>query len=174
MRVISGIYKKRKLIDPKQAYIRPTKDSVKETLFNLISSSWVDKVVLDCFAGSGALGIEALSRGAKFVDFVDKEPRYIHKNCEWIENKESFCITKGLAQTFFKKTEQLYNVIFLDPPWDQGDIFNESLKQIFEFDILNEDGIIICEHPPKIQFDSVFNVIKTRKSGKVAISIIIK
>ena len=132
------------------------------------------KVVLDCFAGSGALGIEALSRGAKFVDFVDKEPRYIHKNCEWIENRESFYITKGLAKVFFKKTEQLYDVIFLDPPWDQENIFNESLKQIFEFDILNDDGMIVCEHPPKIQFDSVYNVIKTRKSGKVAISIIIK
>ncbi len=115
MRVISGTARGRKLKEPDGRRVRPTTDKVKESMFNIVQFQIQDAAVLDLFAGSGQLGIEALSRGAESVPFVDS------------------------ARDSVKLV-----LIFLDPPYDT-DLIDRALEKIIEFDILKNDGIILCE-----------------------------
>ncbi len=150
MRVISGLAKGHKLKSPKGIQTRPTTDRIKESLFNIISAHIYDSNILDLFAGTGGLGIEALSRGAKFSVFVDKsleaikvvKENLIHTklhdmadvlNIDWL----SYINTRynGIIK---------YNIIFIDPPYSKG-LVEEALKAISDRDMLSNDGIIVVE-----------------------------
>lgn len=146
MRVISGNARGRKLREPDGQAIRPTTDMVKESVFNIIQFDIEGRRVLDLFAGTGQLGIEALSRGAASAVFVDESTeavRLVRENLKNMGVEDKSVVTKGDAIAFLKRGDQ-YDIIFLDPPYETG-LIEKALKNIIEFDILKENGIIICE-----------------------------
>lgn len=148
MRVISGTAKGTKLNSIESLSTRPTLDRVKEALFNIIQTHLQDSNVLDLFAGSGALGIEALSRGANHCTFCDKSyesVKMLKQNLERtkFENKGTVLVNdyKKCIKTL---TKNKFDIIFIDPPYKQ-DIAVNSIKLILEHNIFAKDGIIILE-----------------------------
>ncbi len=170
MRVISGKYKGRKLLGFDINGTRPTMDRVKESMFGMIQSSINSSVVLDLFAGSGALGIESLSNGASFCYFVDNNKIAINtitKNTEGIDNKK--IIFKD-SYKFIKETDLKFDVIFLDPPYMID--LTEIISIIYERDLLSENGILVCESEKN--FDCVYTLQKERKYGEKKVKIYVK
>src|SRR3989338_4174935 len=149
MRVISGLLKGRRLVAPKGLSIRPTPDKVKGAIFNIIGEKIIGSSFLDLFAGSGAIGIEALSRGAKEVVFVDNNIKAINtikENLSIFNIQYSiFNIVKADAIELVKKTDRQFDFIFLDPPYKTA-LGEKTLIEISKFNILKDDGEIIWEH----------------------------
>ena len=149
MRVITGLAKGRHLEDLPGLATRPTTDRVKEGLFSAIQFDIEGRRVLDLFAGTGQLGIEALSRGAAFCDFVDSAPAALNvvrkniKTCGFEDR--SACHGKDFA-AYLGRCRERYGLIFLDPPYASGDL-GRALELITAIDIVVENGIIICESP---------------------------
>jgi 16S rRNA (guanine966-N2)-methyltransferase len=124
MRIVSGKYKGRVLVSFQADHIRPTMDRVKETLFNKWMHDIDDAIVLDLFSGTGSLGLEALSRGAKHVDFVEmnlKSIQILKKNIELLKvDRKDFSISqKDVLQFLRKFTGTVYNLILIDPPFTE-------------------------------------------------------
>ena len=144
MRVITGSARGRKLKTPSGYDVRPTTDSVKEAIFNIIQSDIEGRRVLDLFAGTGQMGIEALSRGAESAVFVDNDA----ESLKIVKENLSICGFKATAV----KTDALsyiencgkFDVIFIDPPYDSG-VYEDVIRKINLFDILNDGGIITVE-----------------------------
>lgn len=148
MRVISGTARGTKLNSIESISTRPTLDRVKEALFNIIQTHIQNSNVLDLFAGSGALGIEALSRGAKHCTFCDKSHesiKMLEQNLQKtkFENKATIFI-KDYKKCISSLEENKFDIIFIDPPY-KLDIAVNSIKLILEYNILAKDGIIILE-----------------------------
>ena len=144
MRVISGTARGRKLLEPSGAAIRPTSDMVKEAFFNIIQFDIEGRRVLDLFAGTGQLGIEALSRGAASVVFVDDSAAAL----QLIRSNLGLCGMEGTvvlrdAMRYIERCEE-FDLIFIDPPYDSK-LAERALEKIYEFDILANGGIIVCE-----------------------------
>ncbi len=144
MRVITGTARGRKLREPKNMDIRPTSDVVKEALFNIIQFDIEGRRVLDLFAGTGQLGIEAASRGAASVTFVDENAEAI----KLIKENTEHCginatVVRENAVSFLKRAGQ-FDLVFIDPPYNTN-LIDKALEKIIEFDILSDGGIIICE-----------------------------
>jgi 16S rRNA (guanine(966)-N(2))-methyltransferase RsmD len=126
---------------------RPTTDKVKESLFNIIQFELEGRRVLDLFGGTGQLGIEALSRGAAWCDFVDQRRdavAVIRENVKTCGFSEKARVTQGEAMAFLSACRQKYDVILLDPPY-QTELLECALSHITRFDILQEHGIMVCE-----------------------------
>ena len=144
MRVITGEARGRKLLEPQGMDIRPTTDMVKEAVFNIVQFDVEGRCVLDLFAGTGQLGVEAASRGAAAVTFVDQSRdaiRLVQENLRRCQLKGSVMQTDAMA--FLERCGK-FDLIFIDPPYDSG-LCAAALQKIFKFDILSEGGIIICE-----------------------------
>ncbi len=171
MRVDSGLYKGRRLLENKYDHIRPTTDKVKQALFVKLQFFVPEKRVLDLFCGTGALGIEALSRGAEKVDFVDKDARSValtkaNLSQLGIKNK----VFKCDALIFLEKCQEKYDLILLDPPYKSG-LYNKVLDKIFEKNLLAEDGMIVCEHAKEDEFDySRFDVLDEKRYGTIMLT----
>ena len=147
MRVISGTARGRRLNGLQGMDTRPTTDQVKESLFNIIQFDIAGAQVLDLFAGTGQLGIEALSRGAEWCVFVDQRREaaaLIRENLRTTQLTEKARVVQGNGLDFVKNCREKFNRIFLDPPY-QTDLLDLALKSILEFDILGNHGIIVCE-----------------------------
>tara|TARA_B100000427_G_scaffold326200_1_gene334414 strand:- start:2838 stop:3368 length:531 start_codon:yes stop_codon:yes gene_type:complete len=172
MRIISGKYKGRKLIFTKTNQFRPTQDRIKESLFSIINDHCQDATVFDAFAGTGSLGLEALSRGAKYIVFTDKNIDYLLENISWVDEKEAVSVIKSSAISYIKTTQITFDLIFLDPPWEDENLFDHALKAIFDFDILKPNGIIVCEHKKKMVNFKQYNCFKQVQYGKKMISLI--
>ncbi len=149
MRVISGKAKGRRLKLPPESYTRPTADRVKEALFNILGERVYGSIFLDCFAGSGSIGIEALSRGAERVHFVEKNPavlKILEQNLEKTGFKEQSRIWKGDAQRVLQRgfSGEIFDIIFLDPPYAL--INPEDFLDLIEKNwFLKSLGIVILE-----------------------------
>ncbi len=144
MRVITGKARGRRLNEPKNMDIRPTTDKVKESIFNIVQFDIEGRRVLDLFAGTGQLGIEALSRGARSVTFVDESSeaaRIVRSNLEHCDLTGE--VVRDDAVAFLGRCGK-YDIIFLDPPYKSG-LMDTVLRKIIQFDILSDGGIIICE-----------------------------
>ncbi len=177
MKVISGKYKGRVLKGYTLKGTRPTMDRVKESLFATINSYLDNSICLDLFAGSGNLGIESLSMGAKEVIFVDKE----YMACKTIKSNlamlDSNINTTILNMDYLKALNKLYpkkfDIIFLDPPY-KTDYLTKALKTISELNLL--EGIIILESDDlkKLEFSNYYEELKTKKYGDKYIRILKK
>ena len=149
MRVITGKARGIQLKTPEGLTTRPTADRVKEALFSIIQFEIPGARVLDLFGGTGQLGIEALSRGAKSATFVDAgEPacRLIRENLRRTRLEAEGRVVRSDYLDYLKRCREEYDIILLDPPY--AEVFLENaLKQIAEIDILQSGGIIVAERP---------------------------
>lgn len=176
MRVISGTAKGTILYTLEGSNTRPTLDRVKEALFNIIQNDIADAEVLDLFSGSGALAIEALSRGAKSAVLCDNSKQaiqIIQKNIDKTHLKEKATIIKDDYQKAleFLKNKFRFDFIFLDPPY-AGDMIKKAIAEIMQYDLLKEDGNIIIETDEDKRIleeikDMNVNVYDLRKYGRV-------
>lgn len=144
MRVITGTARGRKLQEPKDQSVRPTTDMVKEAIFSIVQFDVPGRRVLDLFAGTGQLGIEALSRGASECVFVDNSPAslaLVRKNLAICGMEGTVVRSDALA---FLRRAGKFDLVFVDPPYHAG-IYGDVLDTLFSFDILNEGGIILVE-----------------------------
>ena len=176
MRIIAGNFKGRKLNPPKGDFVRPTSDRVKEAVFSMLEGHIAGGVVVDLFSGTGNLGLEALSRGAKrcyFGDCLQKSIALTKSNIDVCGAKEqSIVIAGGFEKLLFCVPEKV-DIFFLDPPYRKG-LAASCLKMIHELEMLNEGGIIVCEHDTGLALPdnlSGFKKIKEKKYGRVLISL---
>ena len=162
LRIVAGTVKGRRLKIPSGENVRPTQDRIRESLFNILGSDLNGQQVLDLFAGSGALGIEALSRGAAYTLFIDSRHacvQTIQDNLLKCGFQEEAGVIQGklpgdLGKIKKNALPERYDVVFLDPPynlWDKG----ELLDQLLQFNLLKEDARIVYEHYYKDIFQQV-------------------
>ena len=149
MRVISGTARGTVLKTPDGLATRPTTDRVKEALFSILQFELPGMRVLDLFGGTGQLGIEAISRGAKscvFVDAGDKACGLIRENVKRCKMEEKRRSIRGDYLQFLQNCRETFDIVFLDPPY--AEVFLENaLKMLSEIDILQSGGIIVAERP---------------------------
>lgn len=149
MRVITGTARGARLKTLEGLDTRPTTDKVKESVFNIIQFDIPGRAVLDLFAGSGQMAIEALSRGAASAVLVDSNRAAVKVICENLQKtrlSDLAQVVTGDYQSYLRSCRRQFDVIFLDPPY-ASDMLENSLKLISEFDILSSGGIIVCERP---------------------------
>ncbi len=178
MNIIGGMYKGRVISMPKGPDIRPTSNKAREALFSILGSCVIDSRVLDLFAGSGGLGLEAMSRGAGEAVFVDNHPKCINvirKNLEALQLAEKSKVMKLNADLAIKKLahKEKFDLIFMDPPYFR-DLVKKTLINLDQYDILNHSGLIICEHHKKEGLPeeiASFKRLKTNQYGDTALSI---
>ena len=176
MRIISGIARGSRLVTLEGIETRPTLDRVKEPLFSIIQMYIKDANVLDLFAGSGALGLEALSRGAKsavLTDISEKAINVINQNVQKTKLEDKVIVLhqsydEALKQMASEKQE--FDVIFLDPPYTSG-LLEDAIREILEYNLLSKEGIIVVETDMESELQKIQNIglhIKDiRKYGRV-------
>lgn len=170
MRVISGKYKGLKLKGFDINGTRPTMDRVKESLFGIIFPYLQDAIILDLFAGSGSLGIEALSNGAKKAYFVDNSHIPITTIKENLKNiKEEHEVLNMNYSKALEILEEKFDIVFLDPPYDKN-LITPSIKKLKEKKLLNEGALIICEYE-KENIECDLELVKEKKYGSKYIKI---
>lgn len=175
MRVISGTARGKKLTPVPGMDTRPTTDRVKESIFNIIQNHVRGARVLDLFAGTGQMGIEALSRGAAHCDFVDHDKTaqsVARKNIDACRLSDRACLTGGDFGAFVSRCAKgQYDLIFLDPPYG-GKILKEALSAIERFDILSETGIIVCESAAEDTVETGLRKGREYRYGAIKITIV--
>lgn len=174
MRVIAGKYRGKKLKEFSLQSTKPTLDRVKESLFSSIQFDLIGARILDLFSGTGALGIESISRGAKQVDFVDNNVEAIKIIKENLKNIEGeFSVTKSDFLAFLNnavKQEKQYDIVLLDPPF-ATDFGLKAIQFILQNNLLAKNGIIMYERAYTLDFSLDFENIKyeQRKYGTVGV-----
>ena len=172
MRVVAGSARSVMLITPEGKGTRPTTDRIKETLFNVIQADVADACVLDLFAGSGGLGIEALSRGAEKAVFVDRSGEAIKcidanlKKTKLIDKAKVLQCEFGTAIVRLAASGEKFSLVFLDPPYGMG-LELSALKALFEAGLLEEDALVVVEeakgHDPSEILKLPVELIKTKE-----------
>ena len=153
MRIISGKYRGKKLKEFELASTKPTLDRVKESMFNLIQFDIADKVVCDLFAGTGALGIECVSRGAKKVFLVDNTPQAIKLIKFNLQNMEGdYEVVQADYLSFLKTAKCKFDILLLDPPY-KTDLGVKAIDYVVKNNLLNPNGIIMFETSKELNFN---------------------
>ncbi|MBA7677422.1 Ribosomal RNA small subunit methyltransferase D [subsurface metagenome] len=176
MRVIAGKAKGHRLKVPKRP-TRPATDLVRGAIFSILETTTNDwACVLDLFSGSGALGIEALSRGADWIDFVEREPRccdIIRENLEktkFAEQAHIYCCSVAKAITFLDKE---YSIILIDPPYSDSSI-GSLVTNLANSKLVGTNSIVVVTHSPHLSLDSTYatlNITKERCHGDSCIAV---
>lgn len=176
MRVITGTARGKRLKTPEGLQTRPTADRVKEAVFSAVQFEVQNSRFLDLFAGSGQMGIEALSRGASSAVFVDERReacRLVEENLKITGFSQKAKVVQSDYLTYLDRCKETFDFIFLDPPY--AEVFLENaLKRISEIDILSDCGIIICERPAEKQLEleiPAFQRSKDYRYGKTCVTI---
>ena len=175
MRVIAGTARGRKLEAPKGMSTRPTPDRVREALFSILYDRVRDARVLDVFAGTGALGIEALSRGASYAVFVEQDvptANLVRKNLQTVgfgERSRVIAQAAGRAIVELERAAEHFDLAFLDPPYDDA-LLGPTLTMLGS--VLTPEAVVVCEHrssqPPPVA--PAFALEDSRRYGEVALS----
>jgi len=179
MRIISGKFKGKKILEPNDLNTRPLKDLTKESIFNIIKHSnkftinLENSEILDLFSGTGSFGIECISRGAKFVTFVENYDGILpilKKNLANLKSASNYSIIeKNIFNNLnLKEFKKQFDIIFLDPPYKEKEL-NKLLSFLINEKILNQNGIIVI-HRHKKQIDSLPNQINILEEKKYGIS----
>lgn len=152
MRIIGGEARGRRLFAPSGNDTRPTSDRTRESLFNILSYDIPNSTVLDLFGGTGALALEALSRGADFACVSDKSReavKIIERNAETVLGNDKKNRISILCQDYKKALvsfrSRKFSLVFLDPPYMMADSYSEAVKWLIEYDMLTDDAIIVME-----------------------------
>ena len=174
MRVITGSLKGKRLTTPDGLDVRPTPERVKEGLFSALHFDLEGRRVLDLFAGSGQLGIEALSRGAASCVFVDSSAtsvKVIKKNIETCKIENVAKVVQSDYFAFCARSQETFDYVFLDPPYAAG-LLTPAIKAVLP--LVSDYGAVICEHPPEVVLESEiggFYIHKSYRYGKVLITV---
>lgn len=174
MRVISGSARGRRLEALEGNDVRPTTDKVKESIFNIIQFGIEGRRFLDLFAGSGQMGIEAISRGAKQAVFIEQSRKalsVLKKNIASVRFEEESKVINTDAKAFLSTNREKFDIAFLDPPYNKG-ILQDILPLVAEN--MNKGGLIICESPLKEELSEKigeFSLDRSYHYGKIKISV---
>ncbi|HWG49179.1 MAG TPA: 16S rRNA (guanine(966)-N(2))-methyltransferase RsmD [Candidatus Acidoferrales bacterium] len=169
MRIIAGKYRSRHLIAPEGMQTRPTSDRLRETLFNVVAPSVPDSVWLDLFAGSGAVGIEALSRGAQTAYFVEsgsRAARTIRQNLASLELEEGFEVIEREATTALRMLDSqavVCDFCFLDPPYRKMGDYEQVLGFLSQSRLLKPESLVIAEHDKHFDPGEVFGSLRRQR-----------
>lgn len=181
MRIISGTKRGKKLLAPAGSDTRPTLDRVKQKMFDCIQFEVAGREVLDLFAGSGQLGLEALSRGAKSCHFNDSSKdalSIVQKNVQSCGFEKISALTCNLhtdCVTICKRRGESFSLVLLDPPYDMG-LMYEALAALKEADLLQAGALIVCEYSSEEEFvvPAGYALQKEKKSGYASFSVLQK
>lgn len=178
MRIIGGSLKGKKLFSPPGKKVRPTADRLRETIFNILSDKIPGTIVLDLFSGTGAFGIESLSRGAKQAVFVEKSREALHviqrniKACAL--GKQAQVIKWDIAKNLncLRRIPFRYDLVFMDPPYDRG-MVQKGIGNLYHSDCVHQGGCIVIEHSvlePIPENTKEFAIFDQRKYGKTLVT----
>lgn len=175
MKVISGLLKGRNIEGFNIEGTRPTMDRVKESIFSTIQFEIRDAIVLDLFAGSGNLGIEAISNGANKCYFVDNNKvaiNTINKNIKTFNIEDNLIIIKDDYMNALNNLKNnKFDIVFLDPPY-KDDYIDKAINKLLEYDMLNSKALIICEYNRDINHEyDLLDEVKTKKYGDKFVTI---
>lgn len=175
IRIIGGEFKGKRISFPSKFSVRPTLNRIREMLFNWLMYDIKDSTCLDLFAGSGALGFEAYSRGAKNVVLIDKDNstyKYLQKNCDYFLQNENFNEDKYLKPIhatydyFLKHNKKKFDIIFLDPPYKSD--YKKIINLIIKTDALSDNALLYVESNNEIELpEDHFELLKEKKSGDI-------
>lgn len=174
MRVITGIARGMRLKTAEGLDVRPTAEKIKEAMFSIVQFDLEDAVVLDLFAGSGQLGIEALSRGASKAYFVDSSTASIgivRENLKHTRLEENAVVCNMPNSAFLRTTPAKFDIAFLDPPYSKK-LIQRSLPALVEK--MSENGIIVCEHEKECRLpeqEGDFHIDKTYRYGQISVTV---
>lgn len=174
MRVITGSARGRVLKTLEGEDVRPTTDRVKEAIFSIIQFEIEGREVLDLFAGSGQLGVEALSRGAAYATFTDLSKdavSVIKSNLLTTGLHKNSAVLQSDALTFLRNSKKKFDIIFMDPPYSKG-LLQKALPLAAE--VVNDGGVIVCEHPYGEEMPETagkFSLYRSYKYSKLALSV---
>lgn len=174
MRVISGTARGMRLTTLEGLDVRPTTDKVKESLFNIIQFDIEGRRVLDLFAGSGQLGIEALSRGAEHATFVDRSPKavsVVRKNLDHTKLASLATVRQEEAKTFLLKCRDTFDLAFLDPPYGNK-LIDAVLPELVRH--MSDYGLILCETSREESLPETvgdFYAARTYRYGKIQLTV---
>lgn len=176
MRIVGGKNKGRRIKVPKKG-IRPTKGLIRGAIFNIIGEKVCDADVLDVFAGSGALGLEAISRGAKTCVFIEKKSKFLYENIKHLfTSTQRIRIFTGDFRVCLKKViAKNFDIIFVDPPYRKNYI-QKAINLIAKYHLFESNGIMVVEHHHAEQFSlpTDYSLAKKKHYGETTISFIIK
>ena len=174
LRIIGGKYRHLVIEAPSVETTRPTTDKVREALMSALSFDIPSKDVLDLFAGSGALGLEALSRGANSATFVDSNGiaiKCINSNIKKMKIEEETNVFQTTYMDFLKTNKKKFGLVFLDPPYKMKEAYDEIVNYMFDNDMLTEDAIIVKECDVDFPNDERFRKYRTYKYGIIHVSV---
>ncbi|MEG0779340.1 MAG: 16S rRNA (guanine(966)-N(2))-methyltransferase RsmD [Oscillospiraceae bacterium] len=176
MRVITGSARGRRLLELEGSETRPTTDRVKEGLFSVLQFDIEGRRVLDLFAGTGQMGIEALSRGAASAVFVDSRSdatRLVEANLKTTGLYDRARVLTGDATAYLAGLREKFDLVFLDPPYEAG-LLEPILAQLARFDILAPHGIIAAESPADAKLPALsppYSIYRTYRYGKIGVTV---
>lgn len=176
IRIIGGRHKSYRIVFKATPALRPTSDRAKETLFSWLQFELENKSCLDLFAGTGGLGLEALSRGAEHVTFVEKEKnlyKNILKNINHLGDENKIQAVCSDSFKWLKTNKRKFDFIFLDPPFDQID-YKILIKRIYESNVLNEGGKVFLETSKhtELELSKTQDILKDKTIGDVRLMIL--
>lgn len=172
MHIISGKYQRRSLKFPKDRLFRPTKSIVRESVFNILGSQIQQASFLDLCSGSGAVGLEAESRGASMVVCVDRQVKFLKYNKESLG--AGIDIVRQDITRYLNITDLTFDFIFLDPIWADKDTYTVSIRTIFNRSLLKSNGWLFVEHDVNFSPADLFEVSKQYKYGNSRLSVFIQ
>jgi 16S rRNA (guanine966-N2)-methyltransferase len=177
MRITGGVARGQQLMVPKTGPVRPMTDRVREAVFSILAPMTTEQFRgLDLFAGTGAVGIEALSRQAGWIDFVEQEHRYcaiIKQNLIKVgfsQKAHVYCCSATKALTFL---EEKYDIVFMDPPYADRSI-NQTAEQLAVSGIIDNESVVVISHASRVPLQNSYDglsLIKEKRYGDTCISI---
>ena len=179
MRIVAGEFKGRRIVAPEGRGIRPTLEIVREAVFDSLGARVRGARALDLFAGCGAMGLEALSRGAAHVTWCDIEPRSlaaVRENIQKLGVAPSRCAVHHVAALTairrFEKSGQLFDIVFVDPPYEDG-LYDETMLALAMNRLVLPGGVVVVEHGKRIEPEPTYGDLtrdRTRRYGESRIS----
>lgn len=170
MRIIAGIYRGKKLFTPESNDVRPTSDRARESVFNIINSkisgSWSDYNFLDLYSGSGAMGLEALSRGVKDICLVDKNTKLLTRNAALFTKEQAKIKILTADATNLSGSNKKYNLVFMDAPYKKG-LTEKTLQELLQKNWLQDNALCVIEVEKNeaVCIPDIFEIIDERTYG---------
>lgn len=172
-RIIGGKWRRRSLSIPNHAAVRPTPNRIRETLFNWLMHEIQGAICLDAFAGSGALGLEALSRGAQHVYFIETESSVVQMLQQHLQilNCTTATLMHAATPNVLATFKQVFDIVFIDPPFQQGLVL-PTLRELLNYSMLNSGALVYVEAEVNLPLITLINqdwrLLKSTETGQVA------